>query len=179
MWISYLIIAILIGSTIMWWVQDIDASKKQVSTPAVELTDALKSAETNEIVGDATTVNELNETANVTLAQEQQIITSSDVSFNDQQASESNVVEQPPAIAKAIFTFSGDCWVSIYDATGERIAYGVKKTGYVMTITGKAPFKVDIGRPALTSIEFNGEAIDMSQFDKDNIAKFTLPITID
>jgi cytoskeleton protein RodZ len=69
--------------------------------------------------------------------------------------------------------------VSIYDATGDRIAYGVKKTGYVMTISGKPPFKVDIGRPALTSIEFNGQSVDMSQFDKDNIAKFTLPIIIE
>ena len=81
--------------------------------------------------------------------------------------------------ATAIFTFTGDCWVSIYDATGDRIAYGVKKTGYVMTISGKPPFKVDIGRPALTSIEFNGQSVDMSQFDKDNIAKFTLPIIIE
>ena len=92
---------------------------------------------------------------------------------------EQNELAEVPEISTAIFTFAGDCWVSIYDATGERIAYGVKKPGYVMTITGQAPFKVDVGRPALTSIEFNGETIDMSQFDKDNIAKFTLPIVVE
>ncbi|MBL4822572.1 MAG: DUF4115 domain-containing protein, partial [Colwellia sp.] len=75
------------------------------------------------------------------------------------------------------FTFSGDCWVNIYDATGERIAWGVKKLGYVMTITGKAPFKVTLGKPELAEIYFNDTPVDMLSFNAGNIAKFTLPLT--
>ena len=60
-----------------------------------------------------------------------------------------------------MFTFNGDCWVNIYDATGERIAWGVKKLGYVMTITGKAPLKVTLGKPELAAIAFNGKKVDM------------------
>jgi cytoskeleton protein RodZ len=75
-----------------------------------------------------------------------------------------------------VFTFSGDCWVNIYDATGKRIAWGVKKAGYVMTIQGKAPLRVTVGKPELTRVVFNDEAVDMSPFNVGNIAKFTLPV---
>jgi cytoskeleton protein RodZ len=75
------------------------------------------------------------------------------------------------------FTFSGDCWVNISDATGERIAWGVKKLGYVMKISGQAPFNVTLGRPELVAIDFSDEIIDMSQFNAGNIAKFTLPVS--
>ncbi len=81
-------------------------------------------------------------------------------------------------LSTAVFTFSGDCWVNIFDATGERIAWGVKKLGYEMTITGQAPLTVTLGKPELAAIVFNGQLIDMSEFNKGNIAKFTLPLNL-
>jgi len=84
---------------------------------------------------------------------------------------------QSPLISKAVFTFSGDCWVNIYDATGERIAWGIKKSGYVMHIEGASPLRITLGKPELASIVFNEEAVDMSTFEHGNIAKFTLPLT--
>ncbi len=87
-------------------------------------------------------------------------------------------IEESAAIDTAIFTFSGDCWVNIFDATGERIAWGVKKSGYIMTVIGQAPLKITLGKPELADIEFNGEAIDLSEFNVGNIAKFTLPLTL-
>lgn len=79
-------------------------------------------------------------------------------------------------LAKLIFTFSGDCWVNIYDATGERVAWGVKKSGYVMRFSGLAPFNVTLGRPELVQIEYNDVAVDMAGFNVGNIAKFSLPL---
>ncbi len=88
--------------------------------------------------------------------------------------------EQPQVasllISHAVFTFSGDCWVNIYDATGERIAWGIKKSGYVMNIEGVAPLRITLGKPELASIIFNEQSIDMSTFNRGNIAKFTLPL---
>jgi len=74
------------------------------------------------------------------------------------------------------FTFSGDCWVNIYDATGERIAWGIKKAGYVMTISGQAPFTITLGKPELVSIVYQEQSIDMAQFNRGNVAKFNLPL---
>ena len=48
-----------------------------------------------------------------------------------------------------------------------------------MTIKGKAPLRITVGKPELTSIVFNGQAVDMSSFDVGNIAKFNLPIVVD
>jgi len=87
-------------------------------------------------------------------------------------------LDESVAIDTAIFTFSGDCWVNIFDATGERIAWGVKKSGYVMTVTGQGPLKITLGKPELAEIEFNGQAVDLSEFNAGNIAKFTLPLTL-
>jgi len=193
-WISYLIVAILIGSTVMWWLQDVEQRQENTKTQNIEtsvsstvdkaLTEVAEQNKVEPLLaaepsGKAVAESSVDSTVIENIDNGTIIADSVSVSKNDVINVEP-MSEQPPlAVATAIFTFSGDCWVSIYDATGERIAYGVKKTGYVMTISGKPPFKVDIGRPALTTIEFNGEAINMSQFDKDNIAKFTLPISVD
>jgi len=98
------------------------------------------------------------------------------VEANDQLNSQ-QVQSEEVLSSTAVFTFSGDCWVNIYDATGERIAWGVKKSGYVMTVSGKAPLKVTLGKPELAEIVFNGQSIDMSPFNVGNIAKFTLPLS--
>jgi cytoskeleton protein RodZ len=79
-------------------------------------------------------------------------------------------------IANVVFTFSGDCWVNIYDATGERIAWGVKKSGYIMKISGQEPFSVTLGKPELVQIDYNDVSVDMSTFNAGNIAKFSLPL---
>ena len=80
-------------------------------------------------------------------------------------------------ISAIVFTFNGDCWVNIYDATGERVAWGIKKADYIMNIKGQAPFSITLGKPELVSINYNGAEVDMSQFGAGNIAKFTLPLT--
>ena len=199
-WISYLIVAILIGSTVMWWLQDVKSSEQTSNQPATQTTDSslgeastldstLVADNTEAVVAETVEIDENTPVASLSESSEDNV--SNQASYNldetadeltavvENTTTEQNELAEVPEISTAIFTFAGDCWVSIYDATGERIAYGVKKPGYVMTITGQAPFKVDVGRPALTSIEFNGETIDMSQFDKDNIAKFTLPIVVE
>ncbi len=94
-----------------------------------------------------------------------------------EQLNSQQVLPEEVLSSTAVFTFSGDCWVNIYDATGERIAWGVKKSGYVMTVSGKAPLKVTLGKPELAEIVFNGQSIDMSPFNVGNIAKFTLPLS--
>lgn len=87
-----------------------------------------------------------------------------------------NGSELTKPIADVVFTFSGDCWVNISDATGERIAWGVKKSGYVMRISGQAPFSITLGRPELVEINYDDVPVDMSVFNAGNIAKFSLPL---
>ncbi len=76
-----------------------------------------------------------------------------------------------------VFTFADNCWMNLVDATGEAIAYGVKKSGRVMTVSGVAPFEVTLGAPQVVSISFDGVPVDMSRFSPGATAKFALPFS--
>jgi len=81
-------------------------------------------------------------------------------------------------VSKIIMSFSGDSWVEIFDATSERVAFGVKKSGYVMTVNGVAPFSVVLGKHQLVTIELDGETVDTSSFPTNRLAKFQLPLSL-
>ena len=183
MWLSYLIVAILVGLTILWWQQESKHQAANTLTVTAQPS-AITLEKTNvEKSTDAT----LTKTAEDKLANEEPLLTdqaSENKTLADIVASANTAAAKkdeephPPEqeISTAVFTFNGDCWVNIYDATGERIAWGIKKSGYIMTIQGKAPLRITVGKPELTSIVFNGQPVDMSAFNVGNIAKFNLPI---
>lgn len=66
--------------------------------------------------------------------------------------------------------------MNLVDATGEAIAFGIKKSGRVMPVSGIPPFEVTLGKPQYVSISYAGETVDMSQFDGTRTAKFNLPM---
>jgi cytoskeleton protein RodZ len=197
MWLSYLIVAVLVGLTILWWQQE--SSPKEVSSSNAPLSSPSDIAATKPSIEPNLTESIQPLTDNVIEPIEKEAQLDSVVISNQVQANTENlaslkltdsnattktkVSEEAPAevptMSTAVFTFKGDCWVNIFDATGERIAWGVKKAGYVMTIQGKAPLRITVGKPELTSIVFNDKTIDMSVFDVGNIAKFNLPIIVE
>ena len=77
-------------------------------------------------------------------------------------------------VKSAIFEFSADCWVKVTDANGETLAIGIKRQNYVMNFDGVAPFTVVLGEPSAVSIEFEGEAFDLSGFRAGRRARFVL-----
>ena len=200
MWLSYLIVAILIGLMVLWWLQEskqeLDESVPNDQAAIINQDTGLERKSTAELTA---LKNELTSEQPVktpvtllpnTQSAEQEIVAESEIIKTEINESNEMIVEvtpeEPPVLnqtsvtemSTVVFTFSGDCWVNIFDSTGERIAWGVKKSGYEMTISGIAPFKVTLGRPELASIVFNEEAIDMSSFNVGNIAKFTLPLNL-
>lgn len=206
MWISYLILAILVGSTITWWFQDTNNSQDKVASPIstkttdnvigsknsssadsnsssasdaddniVSLSETLKNSTPthNSQTGDKSADNSLEDNLAAS-----QLVEQEDSNIVNSQSLDTPIQKSVSAPeAQVEFTFSGDCWVNIYDATGERIAWGIKKSGYVMNITGQAPFAITLGKPELVNINFGGKSVDMSQFSRGNIAKFTLPLS--
>jgi len=196
MWLSYLIVAVLVGLTVLWWLQESrqqadDASNVILNTaPAQDVSGdvAATNIEPSSLVVETTHVNDDVQLREKKDEAELALDTTTKALINDANNDIKapanlvvNDVSQPaepkvPAISTAVFTFKGDCWVNIYDATGERIAWGVKKSGYVMTIQGKAPLLITVGKPELASIVFNDKPVDMSAFNVGNIAKFNLPI---
>lgn len=188
MWLSYLIVAVLVGLTVLWWQQE--SSQQATNSVSITADSQVVNVEqlSDEQAATAVVVSSLNKEADsvdndvqiIGNKSEHETLNTADVTEPAVISPELIVSETPqpqaPEISTAVFTFKGDCWVNIYDATGERIAWGVKKAGYVMTIQGKAPLSITVGKPELTGIVFNGKPVDMSAFDDGNIAKFKLPI---
>ena len=203
MWVSYLIIAVIIGSTLFWFFQDAPTAAVKTSPEVVtEITDTDENATLEPVASEladevtaseSAAVNSVNATDktntinqdisqdslgdigdNIVADEQAALAATTDIEpINESIEQSSTVVNKTPVT----FYFNGDCWVNIYDATGEHIAWGVKKADYVMNIEGVAPFTVTLGKPELVTITYDGDDIDMSQFNRGNIAKFTLPIT--
>lgn len=207
MWFSYFIIAVLFGLMILWWQQEpkqtADENIIEIQTNTVVIAPASNEKSKTELLNlDKKTESKTLTTDDLALEpileiKTEQALSVKDLIEEDQAVTAANpekelltieqasvtsevILTESPVIeiSTAIFTFSGDCWVNIYDVNGERIAWGVKKSGYVMTITGEAPLKITLGKPELAVIEFNGQPIDMSGFNAGNIAKFTLPLNL-
>jgi len=198
MWLSYLIVAVLVGLTILWWLQEgkQQASESSGVIPSTEInlnkvddTAVAKSIDSIPLSKEQVVADNSAQTAeNISEAEAELSIVTEQSTGDAVSNASSNITpladalisdeSQPivPVMSTAVFTFKGDCWVNIFDATGERIAWGVKKSGYVMTIQGVAPLRITVGKPELTSIIFNDKPVDMSIFSVGNIAKFNLPI---
>lgn len=200
MWISYLIFAILIGTTAMWFLQEranvsedsnqaVSPKETQVAEPIQQDAIANRANSSSSVdKGPVLTDEQANSSVNTDNTELSDVITNEPIQAPQalippvNSATAIKAIESIDAqpvdvpLADMVFTFSGDCWVNIYDGNGERIAWGIKKSGYEMKISASAPVVVTLGKPELVSINYNGQAIDMSQFSTGNIAKFSLPI---
>jgi len=74
--------------------------------------------------------------------------------------------------------FTGDCWVQVQDATGNRLASSLKRAGEKLEVAGKTPLKVVIGAvDTVKAIRFQGEPVDIGDFPVvNNRSEFTLTI---
>ncbi len=188
MWISYFIVALLIASTVVWWVQEHENNSQPTTTQTTSTTKLSNIEDKKPIAEDSSrlnnneqaSLNESNNSINKQVAIDKKLTAIAENNVEKPRVvkrENTDTQDQQLAISTVIFKFSGDCWVNIYDVTGERVAWGIKKAGYVMKISGKAPFNITLGKPELVTITFNGTPVDMSKFGAGNIAKFTLPIT--
>lgn len=203
MWITYLILAVLVTATVVWWLQtpseqpepividavaalaaennnsaqtdlpDQQGSSNVNRLPNTESASGLVKVDKDEIKVNANAEN-IDKTTPLNVEQTPVITDLTEAEITDAQAD--NVSESTTAVANVVFTFAGDCWVNIYDATGERIAWGVKQSGYVMRISGQPPFSITLGKPELVQIDYNELSVDMTAFNAGNIAKFSLPL---
>jgi len=175
MFFSYLILAIVIGSSALWFWQN--------ATPIEEQTSKINVA--NSIMSER-------QAAQPSILQQQQqaeindesLLESKDTletSTSSEAVTEtapitSNNESQEDASSTIVMNFNGESWVEIYDGEGEKIAFGVKKAGYIMTVSGTPPLSVVLGKHDAVDITLNGEPVDVSAFPKNRLAKFTLPL---
>lgn len=175
MLISYVIIALLIGSSIYFVLQSRDDSD---AVPAItETLEQISEPTSNDVdeddtlqLADALPLAESNIATELAPSQIQAITPNPVTSEAEQQEAMEAVLQT------VVMTFGEDSWVEILDATGDKIAFGVKKQGYTMTVAGKAPFFVTLGRPGGVQVSLDGQPIDVSHLPTTRTAKFNLPL---
>lgn len=177
MTVSYLILAIVIGSSAVWWWQNaipIDEQTNTINTnnslitQLQENTKLLTDDADDVLSNDVESSQEVDESV---LTVEQPSIQAAPVN-EAQNASESKT----SGLSTIVMMFNDESWVEIHDANDEKVAFGVKKAGYEMTLTGVAPFSVVLGKHHVVNITLNGEPVDISAFPRNRLAKFKLPL---
>jgi cytoskeleton protein RodZ len=82
----------------------------------------------------------------------------------------------PPGQAELVLEFKGDCWVSVKDAKGQRLAYGTVKAATVNTLSGFPPFHIVLGNSNVVTIKLNGQTIEPATYVKrGGPSQFVLP----
>jgi cytoskeleton protein RodZ len=168
MWLTYAMIVLLLVLLFIWWWQTArfnpDQSEANVQadiTPVLTAEPQVNPIET-ESQPEPATAEQLNEML-------EQLVPVEDKSA---EATET----EPAVVADQLeMRFSDNCWVDVVDAEGNRIAFGTKQAGYIMQLSGKAPFVVTLGNPSVVNINFNQQAFDMSALPAGRVAKFTIP----
>ena len=62
------------------------------------------------------------------------------------------------------FRFTEECWVEVEDADGESIYGDLNRDSDILTLYGKAPFKILLGRAWAVTLQHNGTEIDLSLY---------------
>jgi cytoskeleton protein RodZ len=181
MWLTYAIIVLLLALLFVWWWQSsyenttessaaarasqpVEARTQQVSPqPATDEPAEQASDEPVASIGgaadNAISEQQLNEMLQQLAAPSAELVPAAEV----------------PQLDTLEMRFSENCWIDVVDADGNRIAYGTKQAGYIMQLTGTAPFVITLGNPSVVKINFNQQAFDMSAFPGGRVAKFTIP----
>lgn len=213
MWFSYAVLALVIGSSAIWFWQTISTQNEitpgdaldipQVSAPVTSVPNevAEETAQENTPSGNRIDSGELNSTAEPAVPSDDesealpQLVpatseneaaqVSTEITQNAvaTELSSAPVADPEPDNTQSelsqstiVMVFKEDSWVEIFDASQERVAFGVKKAGYTMTVSGVAPFSVVLGKHRAVSITLDGEVVDISGLPRNRLAKFNLPL---
>ena len=71
-------------------------------------------------------------------------------------------------------TFSADCWLEVFDAQGNRLAFGTQKAGKTLQLSAALPVKITLGNAAAATIQLNQTPVDLSGFKARRVARLTL-----
>lgn len=72
------------------------------------------------------------------------------------------------------FSFTGKSWISVRDATGQQLVYGLKGDGQQVSVFGQPPFSINIGNVAATTLTRNGKTVNLKPYTRGEIASFRL-----
>lgn len=72
------------------------------------------------------------------------------------------------------FSFTGECWVEVTEASGKTLLSRRFKAGESETVIGKLPVSVAIGNAPVTKLKYNDVDFDLAPHTRVAVARFTL-----
>ena len=73
-----------------------------------------------------------------------------------------------------IIGLNADCWVEVRDANQQVLISRVVRAGNTVELTGTLPLQVSLGQANAASVRFDGDIIDITEYTRGNVARFTL-----
>jgi cytoskeleton protein RodZ len=94
----------------------------------------------------------------------------------DEAAIEEAVVEEAAADPRRLeLTFNEQSWTEIFDANNQRIFVGLQEPGTSASVEGEPPFRLTVGNATGVELTWAGEAVDLgARAGANNVARFTL-----
>ena len=78
------------------------------------------------------------------------------------------------ATRSLVLSFSEPSWVEVRDRSGQVVFSQLNQPGSRPEITGEPPFALVIGNASHVTLQYEGEAVDLSKRSKDDVARLTL-----
>lgn len=203
--LTWVIFAAIAGITALWWYQNqqpdtflteveptapvVSEAPAVVESPVVTEVEVTPSVESTEPLNGETATTTVAEEGLPPVSSEKDVTQTTTITENNTDATPevtdvASTAKEPvsePEVKEPVIedtlslSFAGDCWIDVRDATGKRLATGVKKSGDTLTLTGKAPYKLVLGAPAVVELTYQGKPVDLSKFSSGKVAKLTLP----
>lgn len=200
--VTVLVIAGLIGVTVMWWQSrggseppsfgdnsPVEEGGEPISAadegaePTPPTTPALSSEQSPQL-NDTANAAESNAAAQAgdNAANSEPAPTVSDVAALDVAAStEADAADEeetaPPAgnANQMELTFNEQSWTEIFDANNQRVFVGLQTPGTTATVEGEPPFRLTVGNATGVVLRYQGEQVNLAErAGANNVARFTL-----
>ena len=161
--------------------QQDEMSPDTIEQPVAEMPETSSNQQvTSEAMSEVAQESDANEpretrTAEQNTASEPEPTVSASSDANSVSGGDEDEADNTALAADLVMEFSEECWVKVEDADGEVQAIGTKAQGYRMPVPGKAPFSATICKPAAVTITYAGNALDLSNYRQDRVARLTIP----
>lgn len=77
---------------------------------------------------------------------------------------------------RLLMAFSGNCWISVKDATGRTLRQGEQQAGASLQLDGEAPFSLTLGDAgAVDELILNGEVVTLPTNSPGAVVRVTIP----
>ena len=70
---------------------------------------------------------------------------------------------------------SAESWIEVQDVRGQTLLSRTVQPGETVGLDGALPLRLTIGNATATHLTFRGQAVDLAESTRDNVARLQLP----